>query len=175
MLKLCHKGTEFTEYFVFLDQISDMMASQEKKNVKMFYTMGEVAEMFDVSQSLLRFWEKQFDVLKPRKNAKGNRQFTPEDVANLKIIYHLVKERKMTLVGAAKHIRDNRNILDRDIQLIEKLQKIRASLVEIRNELDPPLSDGSETFIKQEAAETETPETPLHDPNKPHFVELTLF
>lgn len=68
---------------------------------KLFYSMGEVAEMFDVNASLIRFWETKFDILRPQKNKKGNRLFSPADVENLKLIYHLVKERGMTLDGAA--------------------------------------------------------------------------
>ena len=69
---------------------------------KLFYTMGEVAEMFDVNQSLIRYWESQFRVLRPKRNKKGNRLFTPEDIRNLKLIYHLVKERGMTLEETAR-------------------------------------------------------------------------
>jgi len=69
---------------------------------KIFYSMGEVAEMFDVNQSLIRHWESQFGVLKPKRNKKGNRLFSPQDVENLKLIYHLVKERGMTLEGAQR-------------------------------------------------------------------------
>ena len=69
---------------------------------KLFYSMGEVSEMFDVNPSLIRHWESKFEVLKPQKNKKGNRMFTPEDVENLKLIYHLVKERGMTLDGARR-------------------------------------------------------------------------
>lgn len=68
---------------------------------KLFYSMGEVSEMFDVNASLIRFWETKFDILRPQKNKKGNRLFSPADVENLKLIYHLVKERGMTLDGAA--------------------------------------------------------------------------
>ena len=82
--------------------------TMERKNRKIYYTMGEVSEMFDVNPSLIRFWEQKFDILKPDKNKKGNRLFTPKDVENLKLIYHLVKENGMTLAGAAKRLQDNR-------------------------------------------------------------------
>ena len=72
---------------------------------KLFYSMGEVAEMFDVNTSLIRHWESQFSILRPKRNKKGNRLFSPEDVENLKMIYHLVKERGMTLEGAKKALR----------------------------------------------------------------------
>ena len=80
----------------------------ERKSRKIYYTMGEVSEMFDVRPSLIRFWEQKFDILKPDKNRKGNRLFTPKDVENLKLIYHLVKENGMTLAGAAKRLRENK-------------------------------------------------------------------
>ncbi len=102
---------------------------------KLFYSMGEVAEMFDVKPSLIRFWEGEFDIIKPKRNKKGNRMFTPADVDNLKLIYHLVKERGMTLDGARKALKQNRNDLARDVQLFERLQSIRSLLVDVRNEL----------------------------------------
>ena len=79
------------------------------KMEKMFYTMGEVSEMFDVNQSLIRHWEKEFSVLRPKRNKKGNRLFSPQDVERLKLIYHLVKERGMTLDGARKALRQHRS------------------------------------------------------------------
>lgn len=104
---------------------------------KLFYTMGEVAEMFDVRTSLIRHWETQFSVLRPKRNKKGNRLFSPQDVENLKLIYHLVKERGMTLDGARKALRQKRadKGVDRDVELMERLQRIRALLVEVREDL----------------------------------------
>ncbi|MBQ4280067.1 MAG: MerR family transcriptional regulator [Rikenellaceae bacterium] len=109
------------------------MESKPKK--KIYYTMGEVTEMFDVNPSLIRFWEQKFDILKPHKNKKGNRLFTPADLDNLRLIYHLVKEKGMTLAGAQKRIRENRTGMSRDLEIIDKLQKVRAMLMEIREEL----------------------------------------
>ena len=103
---------------------------------KLFYSMGEVSEMFDVNPSLIRHWESKFEVLKPQKNKKGNRMFTPEDVENLKLIYHLVKERGMTLDGARRALKGAGTPgVARDMELLERLQAIRAQLVEVRNEL----------------------------------------
>lgn len=105
---------------------------------KLFYSMGEVSEMFDVKPSLLRHWESQFSVLRPKRNKKGNRLFTPQDVENLKLIYHLVRERGMTLEGADKAIRRLRAGavgMERDVELMERLQRIRAMLLEVREEL----------------------------------------
>ena len=104
---------------------------------KLFYSMGEVAEMFDVNTSLIRHWESQFNILRPKRNKKGNRLFSPEDVENLKMIYHLVKERGMTLEGAKKALRKapSESGVDRDAELMERLQRIRALLVEVREDL----------------------------------------
>lgn len=104
---------------------------------KLYYSMGEVAEMFDVRPSLLRHWESQFAVLRPKRNKKGNRLFTPQDVENLKLIYHLVKERGMTLDGACKALRSRRadKGVSRDAELMERLQRIRALLLEVREDL----------------------------------------
>ena len=103
---------------------------------KIYYSMGEVAEMFDVSQALVRHWESQFDCIKPHRNKKGNRMFTEADVEKLKQIYHLVKERGMTLKGANKALkRGSTDEISRDTELLERLQQIRAALVEVREEL----------------------------------------
>ena len=82
------------------------MPYKEKKVEKLYYSIGEVADMFNVNTSLIRFWEKEFDVIKPKKNKKGNRFFTIQDIENIKLIYHLVKERGMTLSGAKKKLKD---------------------------------------------------------------------
>ena len=104
---------------------------------KLYYSMGEVAEMFDVNQSLLRHWESQFPILRPKRNKKGNRLFTPQDVEHLKQIYHLVKECGMTLEGAKRAMLGQRagKGVSRDVELMERLQRIRALLVEVREEL----------------------------------------
>ena len=100
--------------------------------------MGEVAEMFDVNASLIRHWESQFSVIRPKRNKKGNRLFSPQDVENLKLIYHLVKERGMTLEGAKKALKQKpaaEGGVQRDAELMERLQRIRALLVEVREDL----------------------------------------
>jgi len=84
------------------------MPYKERDINKMYYTMGEVSAMFDVNQSLIRFYEKEFDVLQPKKNKKGNRYFTPEDIENLKIIFHLIRDKGYTLTGAKDHLKNNR-------------------------------------------------------------------
>jgi DNA-binding transcriptional MerR regulator len=102
---------------------------------KLYYGIGEVAEAFGVNTSLIRFWEKEFDVLKPKKNAKGNRKFTPQDIKNLELIYHLVKERGFTLEGAKIHLKENKKkTLDR-FEIIRKLESVKAELLKIKEQL----------------------------------------
>ena len=101
----------------------------------MFYPIGEVAKIFDVSVSSIRYWEKEFNILKPKKNKKGNRMFTKKDLDNLKIIYHLTKERGFTLEGAKKKLRDNKADTIDNVEIITHLRNIRKFLVEFREEL----------------------------------------
>jgi DNA-binding transcriptional MerR regulator len=102
---------------------------------KRYYTMGEIASAFNVNQSLIRFWDKEFDILKPKKNAKGNRMFTPEDVKNLQRIYHLVKERGFTLEGAKIHLKQGPQKTADSFEIISKLETIKAQLLQIKKEL----------------------------------------
>lgn len=102
---------------------------------KRYYGIGEVAKAFEVNTSLIRFWEKEFDALKPKKNAKGNRKFTPEDIENLKLIYHLVKERGFTLDGAKTHLKESKQKTLENFQIIEKLERIKAELTKIKEQL----------------------------------------
>lgn len=102
---------------------------------KMYYGIGEVADAFDVNASLIRFWEKEFDIIKPKKNAKGNRKFTPEDIKNLELIYHLVKERGFTLEGAKIHLKEQKQQTLDSFDIIRKLESIRAQLLKIKEQL----------------------------------------
>ncbi len=102
---------------------------------KRYYGIGEVAKAFNVNTSLIRFWEKEFDVLKPKKNAKGNRKFTPEDIKNLKLIFHLVKERGFTLEGAKIHLKENKKKTLENFEIIDKLQRVKAELIKIKEQL----------------------------------------
>lgn len=111
------------------------MPYKEKKIEKLFYPIGEVAQMFDVSVSSIRYWEKEFDILKPKKNKKGNRMFTKKDVENLRIIYHLTKERGFTLEGAKRKLRENKTDTIDNIEIISHLKNIRKFLVDFREEL----------------------------------------
>ena len=131
---------------------------------KIYYSMGEVAEMFDVSPALVRHWESQFDCIKPHRNKKGNRMFTETDVEKLKQIYHLVKERGMTLKGANKALkRGSTNEIVRDTELLERLQRIRAALVEVREELKA--GDG-EQLLDEETSQEVAPVVEQEQPKK---------
>ncbi|MDM8001471.1 MAG: MerR family transcriptional regulator [Bacteroidota bacterium] len=112
------------------------MPYREKKVEKLFYQIGEVSEMFSEPVSTIRFWEKEFDILKPKKNNKGNRLFMQEDIKNLKLIHHLLRERGMTLDGAKKYLRNNRDDADYRLEIADTLRNIRAMLVEIRDEIN---------------------------------------
>jgi len=102
---------------------------------KRYYNIGELAKAFNVNASLIRFWEKEFEILKPKKNAKGNRMFTPEDVTNLKLIFHLVKERGFTLEGAKTHLKaSQKKTLDK-YEIISKLEGIKMQLNALKSEL----------------------------------------
>jgi DNA-binding transcriptional MerR regulator len=101
---------------------------------KKYYSIGIVADMFKVNQSLLRFWENEFDILKPRKNGKGDRLFRPEDIKNLKLIYHLLRERKYTLEGAKDFLKQNKRA-DEKFVLIESLKKLKGFLSELKADL----------------------------------------
>jgi len=102
---------------------------------KRYYAIGEVAKAFGVNTSLVRFWEKEFDVLKPKKNAKGNRKFTPEDIKNLKFIYHLVKERGFTLEGAKTHLKEEKKQALNNFEIISKLEDVKNQLIKIKQHL----------------------------------------
>ena len=118
---------------------------------KLYYSMSEVAEMFDVNQSLIRYWESRFDCLRPKKNKKGNRMFRPEDIEHFKVIYHLVKECGMTLDGAKRAMKQHgADEVSRNAELLERLQSVRAMLVEVRE----ILKDGDKgTILEDEMPE----------------------
>ena len=111
------------------------MPYKETKVEKLYYTIGEVAEMFDVNTSLIRFWEKEFDIIKPKKNKKGNRLFTRKDIDNFHIIYHLVKERGMTLKGARKKLRENKEDAEHNFEIIKALENIKGMLLDVKDSL----------------------------------------
>jgi DNA-binding transcriptional MerR regulator len=111
------------------------MPYKETKVEKLYYAIGEVAEMLNVPVSTVRFWENEFDILKPMKNKKGNRLFTQADLRNLKIIYHLLKEEGMTLDGARKKLSGKWDETDYKFEINESLQKIKTILLDIRDNI----------------------------------------
>ncbi|MQY79709.1 MAG: MerR family transcriptional regulator [Bacteroidetes bacterium] len=111
------------------------MPYKEKKVEKLYYSISEVASMFNVNASLIRYWEKEFDILQPKKNKKGNRLFTSKDIDNIHIIYHLVKERGMTLKGVKKKLNENREDTINNVEVVKSLQNIKNLLIEIREGL----------------------------------------
>jgi DNA-binding transcriptional MerR regulator len=111
------------------------MLRKTPKTTKIYYSIGEVAELFDVSTSLIRFWEKEFDILRPVKNKKGNRLFTQKDIDNLRIIFHLVKERGFTLQGAKDKLRENKEDVMNQAEVIDSLNRIKGFLLEIKAQL----------------------------------------
>ncbi|WP_243348490.1 MerR family transcriptional regulator [Parabacteroides sp. FAFU027] len=108
----------------------------ENKNQKLYYSIGEVAEMFGVNESLLRYWEREFDIIRPRKNTKGTRSYRKEDIDNIKLIYHLVKEKGLTLDGAKKKIKDNKDGVTKNHEIITRLQTLKEELLAMKAELD---------------------------------------
>lgn len=111
------------------------MPYKRPKIEKVFYTIGEVAEMFSVNTSLIRFWEREFEMLKPQKNKKGNRLFTKDDIEQVKLIYHLVKERGMTISGARQKLKDNKEETVQNHELVERLLSIRKMLTDLKDEM----------------------------------------
>ncbi|NVJ89289.1 MAG: MerR family transcriptional regulator [Flavobacteriaceae bacterium] len=102
---------------------------------KRYYKIGEVAKAFNLNTSHIRFWEKEFDIIKPKKNAKGNRLFTPDDIKNFKLIYNLVKERGFTLDGAKQKLKKNPDGVIHNHEIISRLESVKAELLKIKNSL----------------------------------------
>lgn len=100
----------------------------EPDNLKRYYTIGEVAELFEVTKSLIRFWEGEFDFLKPHKNSKGERRFTPQNLEQLQLIYELVKERGFTIEGARQEVRRHLKWQEEKVEMIKRLKRVRKGL-----------------------------------------------
>ena len=111
------------------------MPYKEKVIEKKYFAIGEVAEMFDVAPSLIRFWEGEFDIISPKKNRKGNRQFTKQDIENVRLIYHLVKEKGFTLQGAKDMLKKDSGKIKNDLDMIDSLKEVRSFLEELRSQL----------------------------------------
>jgi DNA-binding transcriptional MerR regulator len=113
----------------------NFMAYKEKEIEKLYYSIGEVAEQFNVAPSLIRFWETEFELIQPKKNRKGNRQFTKEDIESVRTIYHLVKEKGFTLQGAKEMLKNDTQSVRDKMELLDSLKKVRQFLVEVREKL----------------------------------------
>ena len=111
------------------------MPYKEKEPERILFSIGEVAKMFKVNTSLIRFWEKEFDILKPKKNKKGNRLFTKQDLDNLHIIYHLVKERGFKLEGAKRKLKQNKEEVINGVEIVQSLKKVKEFLMEMKEAL----------------------------------------
>ena len=111
------------------------MPYKEKEITKLYYSIGEVSEMFQVNASLIRFWEKEFDIIKPKKNKKGNRMFTLSDLENFHLIFYLVKERGFTLQGAKDKLKGNKEEAIYEHDIVKRLQKIKSFLIELKEDL----------------------------------------
>ncbi|MFC5284724.1 MerR family transcriptional regulator [Pedobacter alpinus] len=111
------------------------MPYKEKEIEKLYYPIGEVAEMFEVNTSMIRFYEKEFEILQPKKNAKGNRLFRPEDISNLKIIFNLIKDKGFTIQGAKEFMKKNKNEVVEQQKVIESLEKLKSFMLELKEQL----------------------------------------
>lgn len=112
------------------------MAYNTSKDLKMYYSISEVAKMFNVNESLLRYWEKEFPIIAPRKAGGNVRQYRKEDIENIRLIYHLVKEKGMTLQGAKQRLKTNKEKTIQTAEIVDRLKQIREELVNLRNSLD---------------------------------------
>lgn len=112
------------------------MALKKDKNAKLYFSISEVAQMFDVNESTLRFWEKEFDIIKPRKTSKGTRSYRREDIDSIRLIYHLVKERGLTLAGARQKLKDNRDSTIRQEEIVNRLKQIKEELLSMKAAFD---------------------------------------
>jgi DNA-binding transcriptional MerR regulator len=129
-----NEATEMTE------AQGEVITTEEIENLdKLYYSIGEVAKMFNVNTSLIRYWEKEFPIIRPKKNQKGNRQFTKKDIENIHKIHYLVKDRKMTLDGAKNYLKNNNGISN--FELVKTLQGIRAMVVELKETLEDKKED----------------------------------
>ena len=111
------------------------MFEEQEEQLKRYYSISEVAEMFDVSKSLIRFWESEFEILKPHKNSKGDRRFTQQNLEQIQTIYHLVKERGFTLSGAKQELKERQQREKEKKEVIERLVKLKEGLLELKDKI----------------------------------------
>ena len=107
----------------------------EKKQKRIYYTIGDVAEYFGVNESTLRYWEDEFDIITPRRSSRGVRFYNQEDIDNVRLVYYLLKEKGLPFAGAKKQLRENRSGIIRSNEIISRLKSVREELCGIRNEL----------------------------------------
>ncbi|MBC7865620.1 MAG: MerR family transcriptional regulator [Bacteroidia bacterium] len=118
---------------------------------KVYYTISEVADIFKVNASLIRFWEKEFDVLKPHKNKKGNRLFTKKDLENIRLIYHYVKEKGFTLQGAREKMKTDGSKASKNVEVVDTLNRLKTFLLSVKADLD--------SVSPEEVRESNSPES----------------
>jgi DNA-binding transcriptional MerR regulator len=116
---------------------------------KVYFSISEVAELFRVNASLIRFWEKEFDVLKPHKNKKGNRLFTRKDIENIRLIYHYVKEKGFTLQGAKEKLKADGNKATKNVEVVDTLNRLKTFLLSVKSELDAETPPAQEESAKE--------------------------
>ncbi len=112
------------------------MALNKNKDLKLFYSIGEVAKMFGINESTLRFWEKEFDIINPRKSGKGTRYYKKEDIENVRLVFHLVKERGLTLAGAKQKIKVNPENIKKNEEVVARLKGIKEELLALKDIFD---------------------------------------
>lgn len=112
------------------------MALKPFKIEKIFYSISEVAKMFDVNESLLRYWEKEFSSIHPQKTKKGTRQYRKEDIEAIRLVYYLVKEKGMTLAGAKQKLKDNKDTVVKTADIVSRLETIKSELISLKKEFD---------------------------------------
>ena len=125
----------FRKLWLTFNRLYQTMPYREKKIEKLYYSISEVAGMFEVNTSLIRFWESEFDIIKPKKNKRGNRMFTQNDIDNFHLIFHLVKEQGYTLVGAKEKLKNNSEETMANLEVIKSLTNIKEFLIQLRNEI----------------------------------------
>ena len=128
------KGKRGRKSLKAMEEESDFISIPEDDILfkKQYYSIGEVAQMFRLNSSLLRYWETEFDIIKPRKNRKGDRHFRPEDIKNLYLIHHLLRQRKYTIEGAKDYLKKNKSKAQQNFEIIQRLQKLKGFLLELK-------------------------------------------
>lgn len=121
---------------LWTSHMEGIMEEKNEKHQKLYYSIGEVAEMFDLKDSTLRFWEKEFNIINPRKNEKGTRFYKEEDIDAVRVVYYLLKEQKLTLAGAKKRLKENKEGVIKQAELMNRLQQIKKELLDLKQAFD---------------------------------------